>query len=210
MFTSLEGTVWESPEWDFEAGVYVIEAVEVGDDFPDAELFEGELHVDSDGVPVRVFGEVEENDSVTQLELTFTVDNGDVSAPDWVDDVEVPADEPDDAVDREAIQPGTEIVLEGFVSAWSGLSPEMLPEEGNPTLVLEVGAEYALRWEQGDGLVHNIEIRDENGTVFGNLETDETANPGQEQRLEFIASEEMAEYVCAPHAHTMAGNIDIR
>lgn len=139
--------------------------------------------------------------------MSFSVTEADVSAPGWVDDVEVPAGDPDDASNSNVLPPGSEIVLEASASAWSGVAPEQVPEEGNPTLVLQAGAEYALRWEHGDGLLHNIEIRDENGTVVGGLETPETAEPDEFQYLEFVASAEMAAYVCALHSNRMAGRI---
>lgn len=107
------------------------------------------------------------------------------------------------------IEPDTRIMLDGQTAGWEGLEPAAIDGETNPTLVLEEGAEYEIGWTEGDGVDHNIEIWDENDDVVDDLQTEWTSDPGDDQILEFTASEEMASYVCDPHFTTMIGDIRV-
>ena len=131
-------------------------------------------------------------------------DNGDAAAGDDTGD-----DDGDDdgGADGFEIDPGTEIVFDGLTQGWVGLEPSAIDGEENPTLVLQEGEEYTMGWTDGDGSQHNIEIWDDGGDVVDNLQTDLTADPDDDQFLEFTASTEMAEYVCEPHATTMIADI---
>lgn len=105
VFTFIDGTAWESPEWNPEEGVYVVSAVEITD-WPDEgdgpELLDGELHVDPDGLPVRLASRFDDGRAIvsfdgeteTRTEIPIAVDEitfdaGDVTVeePDWVEDV---------------------------------------------------------------------------------------------------------------------------
>ncbi|RQG95897.1 twin-arginine translocation signal domain-containing protein [Natrarchaeobius chitinivorans] len=108
-----------------------------------------------------------------------------------------------------AIEPGTDIRFDGQTAGWEGLEPSEIEGEQNPTLVLEEGESYTIGWTEGDGSLHNIEIRDDGGDVVDDLQTDEVDDPGDDQILEFEASSEMAEYVCDPHETTMVGEIQV-
>ncbi|MCU4926097.1 DUF1080 domain-containing protein [Halobacteria archaeon AArc-dxtr1] len=115
----------------------------------------------------------------------------------------------DDDIPEDAIEPGTTIDLDGQTTGWVGISPDEIEGDQNPTLVLAEGEEYTIGWSEGDGGNHNIEIRDEDGDVVDDLETELTGEPGDDQWLTFEASEEMAFYRCFPHA-SMEGEIDVR
>ncbi|MFC6756776.1 plastocyanin/azurin family copper-binding protein [Halomicroarcula sp. GCM10025894] len=87
--------------------------------------------------------------------------------------------------------------------------PGAAPIEGteNPTLVLQEGEEYTIGWTESDGGSHNIEIRNENDEIVGDLSTPVVSEPDEAQLLTLTASSEMAQYVCAPHATTMRGDL---
>lgn len=60
-------------------------------------------------------------------------------------------------------------------------------------------------------MVHNIAIYDDTEAVVNDLKTDVTTDSGDDQRLEFTASSEMAECVCQPHyLAEIAGSIEIK
>ncbi len=107
------------------------------------------------------------------------------------------------------IDPGTEIDLSGQTSHWEGLAPSSIEGSENPTLILQEGEDYTMGWSEGDGANHNLEIRDSDGNVVDDLETSITAEPGEDQVLEFTASSEMAEYLCEPHSTTMVGELQV-
>lgn len=112
----------------------------------------------------------------------------------------------DEATDDAEAAP-LEIELRGELDGWRALEPAGIEGDVNPTLPLEAGRTYRLGWTEGDGLGHNIEIRDARDDVIDDLSTPVTQEPGEEQWLEFEATEEMATYVCTPHESTMRGDI---
>ncbi len=144
-------------------------------------------------------------------------DDDDDAAGPPVDDEDDVDDDVDDEVDDEedndengfSIEPDTQIEFEGESSGWIGIAPDDIEGEENPTLVLEEGESYEIGWTEGDGATHNIEIRNEDGEVVDDLETDFTDEPNDDQWLEFEASDEMAAYVCAPHEDAMIGDIEV-
>jgi len=97
----------------------------------------------------------------------------------------------------------------GQIGGWVGIAPSSIEGDTNPTLTLQEGETYKIGWTEGDGFGHNIAIRDGDGNVVGDLQTQRTSDPGDGQWLTFTASSEMAEYVCEPHQVTMAGNIEV-
>ncbi|OIB59306.1 twin-arginine translocation signal domain-containing protein [Natrialba sp. SSL1] len=133
--------------------------------------------------------------------------NGDEPAPDENGD-ENGNDEPDDE-NGEAIEPDTVIELDAQTAGWVGIEPEEIADEENPTLTLEDGAQYEIGWEEGDGSTHNIELVDEDDEVVDDYETDEADEGGDDQFIEFEATDDIAEYVCRPHEGTMRGTIEI-
>lgn len=106
------------------------------------------------------------------------------------------------------VDPG-QIEFEAATNAWVGLAPDSISEEENPTLVLQEGEEYEIGWTEGDDANHNIEIRDSNDEVIDEFETDEVADPGDDQWLTFDANSDMATYVCDPHEDMMVGDITV-
>lgn len=109
----------------------------------------------------------------------------------------------------ERIDPGSKILFEGHHENWIGVLPNEIADKENPTIVLEAGEQYELGWVQGDGGVHNIEIRNDEDEVVGGLATDLVVTPGTDgDWLEFSATEEMAYYRCEPH-RLMEGEIHV-
>ncbi|WP_254765108.1 hypothetical protein [Natrinema marinum] len=106
------------------------------------------------------------------------------------------------------IEPGTQIEFDGQTPGWVGIAPDSIADEDNPTIVLQEGETYEIGWTTGDGAQHNIEIRDENDEVVGDLSTEVVTEP-EDQWLEFEASSEMATYVCQVHPNTMIGDIQV-
>ena len=116
----------------------------------------------------------------------------------------------DESAERPAeveIAGGETITLDGHVDGWRGAEPDALDGETNPTLVLEDGAEYEIRWRQGDGKKHNIVLWDENGDLVDEAyRTERTADP--EETIAFTATEDLAFYRCVPH-RGMQGEIRV-
>lgn len=127
-----------------------------------------------------------------------------VSRPEWADELE-PA-----GVTAIELEPGTVIDLSARTTAWVGLAPEPIAGIENPPLALESGESYTIGWSEGDGAAHNLQLRNENGEVVNGLDTEVTTDPSGEQRLEFVASDELASYACEPHAPLMNGDIEVR
>jgi plastocyanin len=110
----------------------------------------------------------------------------------------------------EALDPDTRIVLEALTEGWVGVEPEEITDEENPTLTLQDGESYEIGWEEGDGASHNIELVDENDEVIEDYETEEATEGGDDQFIEFDATDEIVEYVCRVHPETMRGEIEIQ
>lgn len=103
--------------------------------------------------------------------------------------------------------PQADFRLVGNTQGWEGAAPEGIAGETNPTMELEAGTEYALVWENGDGLQHNFAIQDSNGEDL--LSTELVSEQGATQTVTFTASEEMAEYYCQVHPSSMRGSVDM-
>jgi hypothetical protein len=109
----------------------------------------------------------------------------------------------------EALEPDTRIEFDAQTNGWVGVEPEEIADEENPTLTLQDGESYEIGWEEGDGSQHNIELVDEDDEVVEDYETEESDEGGDDQFIEFDATDEIAEYVCRPHENTMRGTIEI-
>ncbi|EMA39674.1 cupredoxin domain-containing protein [Halobiforma nitratireducens] len=101
----------------------------------------------------------------------------------------------------------TEITLEAQTSGWVGSKPDHIAAETNPPLVLEEGREYTITVENGDGSVHNFQLGDESEAVVDDYATDLIEDDDGTRELTVTATEELAEYVCAPHRITMRGDV---
>ncbi|WP_247003367.1 hypothetical protein [Halosolutus gelatinilyticus] len=95
-------------------------------------------------------------------------------------------------------------VLEANVGGWIGVEPAPIEGVENPTLGLVAGREYELVWENGDGIIHDFVIRnDDDETLHA---TDFVEEEGDTRTIAFEATEEMSHYVCRPHKSVMNGD----
>ncbi|MCU4743667.1 cupredoxin domain-containing protein [Natronoglomus mannanivorans] len=101
-----------------------------------------------------------------------------------------------------------EIVLSGYVSEWTGMAPDVIDQEENPTLVLYEDREYDITWQNDDGNEHNLAIMAENDELL--VATEFFEEEGESATVTFEATEQVASYVCENHPDTMAGEIEIR
>lgn len=99
-----------------------------------------------------------------------------------------------------------EIRLEALAEGWEGVEPESIAGEVNPLLRLEVGGEYEVVVENGDGEEHSLELRDEDDEVLERSE--EVEADGDTATLAFEASTEVVRYVCEYHEDHMRGTIE--
>lgn len=119
-------------------------------------------------------------------------------------------EEPDEEVDVDEWRDIDEFYFEGRIEAWTGIEPDIIADEDNPDLILIEGQEYDFRWVNGDGVLHNIEIRDDGDDVVDDYETDGEDTEGEEEVLEgVVASEEMVTYICQYHPTTQVGDIEV-
>lgn len=114
-------------------------------------------------------------------------------------------------VDGFEIDPDETIVFEGYITHWEGVEPDPLAGEENPTIVLQEGEEYEMRWINGDDQFHNLEIWDEDEEIVDDLVTEDIDSEGGESEpLAFTASEEMVTYVCRYHQGQQRGDIVVQ
>ncbi|NHN42164.1 hypothetical protein G9C85_11070 [Halorubellus sp. JP-L1] len=92
-----------------------------------------------------------------------------------------------------------------MTDGWRGRAPAEIEGETNPTLSLEPGVEYELRWENVDGRPHNVVIHDSAGIELERTEL--VRDEGETQTLTFTASREMDAYFCEVHPTSMRGEI---
>lgn len=96
--------------------------------------------------------------------------------------------------------------LLGEISGWVGVEPESIEGVTNPTLRFEeVGGQYRLEWENGDGVGHNFVIRNADNESL--VSTPLVTSEGTVTPVEFEATEEMDNYICEPHSGSMNGDI---
>lgn len=96
--------------------------------------------------------------------------------------------------------------LVGKLSGWEGVAPERIAGTKNPTLEMsEVGGTYRIEWENGDGMTHNLALRDESGEVL--VRSDTVSSEGRTASIEFEATEAVDHYLCEPHPSSMRGDV---
>ena len=118
-------------------------------------------------------------------------------------------DEPDD--DDDAWADVDAFHFEGRVEAWTGVEPSLIEGEENPTITLIEGQEYDFSWENADGVLHNMEIRDGDGEVIDDYQSEDVSEEGEEATIEgVVATEEMDVYICQYHTTTQVGDIEIQ
>lgn len=141
-------------------------------------------------------GTGDENESAAEEDENESTEEGNESA--------------EDGAAGDAIEPDTEIMLEGTTQAWMGVEPEPIADEENPTLTLQEGESYEITWENGDGAQHNLVIWDDSEETVDDYETDMISEEGETATLEIDeVTDEMAQYVCEPHSGTMVGDIEL-
>ncbi|MCU4751292.1 PKD domain-containing protein [Halobacteria archaeon AArc-curdl1] len=119
-------------------------------------------------------------------------------------------DNDDNDVDLEEWEDIDEFYFEGVVEHWTGIEPDVIEDEENPTLHLIEGQEYDFRWVNGDGVTHNLEIWDEDDEIIDNYQSDDVGEEGEETTLEGVAAtEEMVTYVCQYHRTTQVGDLEV-
>lgn len=103
-----------------------------------------------------------------------------------------------------------EFYFEGRTEAWVGIEPDIIADEENPTITLIEGQEYTFRWVNGDGVTHNMEIRDDGDEIVDDYQSDDVTDEGEETTLEGVtATEEMVTYICAYHEATQVGDVNV-
>lgn len=100
-----------------------------------------------------------------------------------------------------------EIRLDGYTNGWAGVEPDLIAGVKNPTLLLFAGDEYEITWENADGGLHNIAVRNESGEPA--RKTENMRKRGETQTLSFEATAELHDYVCQPHSGMMRGLLRI-
>lgn len=83
------------PEWNDDQNLYFIPLTGSKALKEDGYTGDGELHVNADGIPVWMGGGVDDNQTQTDMELYFNVDNISLAIPDWVEDLKAATNEPD-------------------------------------------------------------------------------------------------------------------
>ncbi|MFP8953928.1 ThuA domain-containing protein [Natrialbaceae archaeon A-arb3/5] len=190
-----------------------------------AEIFQG--NVDA-GEGTRLFDVVVQGETVAEEYDPYAEAGGGFAATSLtVEDVEVTNDElsiefptvedhsqccgieirSDGGSTNDAFDPAETIELEGDVDGWTGVSPDEIAGEENPTLSLETGEEYTLVWENTDGRHHDFAIENEDGDIV--YQSDGISGSGETETVEFTVSNEMAEYLCTPHPQDMRGDLDL-
>ncbi|WP_137289992.1 PKD domain-containing protein [Natronorubrum halophilum] len=113
----------------------------------------------------------------------------------------------DGGSDEFKIESGTDIALEGSASHWKGTGPSEIDGEENPTLVLTEGEEYTIEWTNGDGMDHDLQIRDDSGDVVDDLISDTVGEQGESTTLDFTAHADMTTYICGYHEINQVGDL---
>ncbi|MEY7852105.1 hypothetical protein AB7C87_23220 [Natrarchaeobius sp. A-rgal3] len=111
--------------------------------------------------------------------------------------------------DPEAWAGVEEIRLEGHVGGWVGASPDHVDRIENPTLVLVEGQEYAITWENRDGVKHNLALYDAEGEIVDEYATGVLEDVGATATLAFVARPEMTTYICEHQPVIQYGDIDV-
>ena len=95
--------------------------------------------------------------------------------------------------------------LVGIFTGWVGQAPESIAGKINPTLPVEPGRTYEVRWLNGDGAPHNFMIETDGDEQL--VRSDVVATEGARQTVRFVASDRMWEYYCQIHPLAMRGDM---
>ncbi|WP_290818802.1 hypothetical protein [Halovivax sp.] len=110
------------------------------------------------------------------------------------------------SADEEEEEAEPDFVLTARTEGWSGVEPDDIAEEENPTLALEAGESYVLEWENCEDVEHAFALLDEEDEEIERGETLEAE--GETETFEFEATEEMVAYHCPFHPEEMRGEVE--
>jgi len=86
IFESLALFDYGSPEWDGDAGLYILPASFEGDE--DLTVDHGGLWVTVDGLPVFAGGRISQDDTSTDMFVMLQSEDVEIELPEWVDDLD--------------------------------------------------------------------------------------------------------------------------
>ena len=86
IFETLALFDYGSPEWDSDAGLYILPASFEGDE--DATVDHGGLWVTADGLPVFAGGRISQDDTSTDLFVMLQSEDVEIELPEWIDDID--------------------------------------------------------------------------------------------------------------------------
>jgi len=95
----------------------------------------------------------------------------------------------------------------GGSNVWIGVTPEGIADVTNPTLTLVPGRTYTIEWTNTGGQTNNFVIVDDEGNEL--VSSEDVSEAGETQTLEFVATEEMAEYYSGTNPTSQRGDIEI-
>lgn len=80
---------------------------------------------------------------------------------------------------------------------WRGIAPDSIADTINPTLTIEVGKEYAIKWTNRTEGMHNVVIMDEDRSSV--IRSDYLSKKGATQTVTFTAAADHTSYFCENH-----------
>jgi hypothetical protein len=105
-----------------------------------------------------------------------------------------------------AATPTTTYELGADFEGWAGQSPSSIEGATNPTLSMTPGETYEVIYENLDGITHDFQILDAEGSVL--VDGGDVSSSGDTNSVQFTASAEMAEYRCRYHPSSMVGTVE--
>ena len=115
-------------------------------------------------------------------------------------------------------QPKPDIVLGGEVKAWHGRKPKSIQGKTNPTLNLQAGKTYTVKWKNMDGQPHNFALQDKEGNNLKVIEGKQgkkrktsqiLQEKGATQTVQFTPTKKVSTYICTIHPTTMVGEVKL-
>lgn len=106
----------------------------------------------------------------------------------------------------------------GEIAGWTGRAPASIEGQTNPTLQLQAGQTYTVRWENLDGLPHNFGFLDPDGNRIAVIQSDDgpvsetelVSEQGATQEFQFVAEPAIATYFCVVHPNSMRGGVEVQ
>jgi plastocyanin len=104
-------------------------------------------------------------------------------------------------------EPAKTFQFVGSVPAWVAQAPQEIQGQENPTLPVEPGETYEVRWVNADGAPHNWFIETEDDETL--VRSDTMQGAGDWQTVKFVASDNMWQYYCQYHPVAMRGEMEL-